>query len=107
MKNLKTYESFFGLFGYIDPDKELAKFKQMEQDIEFPIEFDPYLFRHYVSSLGKLVKYAESTDATILKKIDINNCLRLFGIVRNHQNLLPSTVEDLENYFNRYKKLSD
>ena len=107
MTNLKTYESFFGLFGSIDPDKELAKFKQMEQDLEFPKEFDPYLFSYYVSSLGKLVKYAERNDASILQKFDINNCLRLFGIVRNRQNLLPSTVEDLEDYFNRYKKLSD
>ncbi len=105
MNHLKTYESFFGLFGKIDPDKELAKFKQMEHDIEFPKEFDPYLFGYYVSSLGKIIKYAKKHDASILDEIDINNSLRLFGIVRNKQKLLPSTIEDLENYYNEYKNL--
>lgn len=107
MKHMKTYESFFGLFGKINPAEELTKFKQMEQDLEFPTEDDPYLFGYYVSSLGKLVKYADSTDSTILKKFDINNCLRIFGIIRNKQKILPSTVEDLEKYYNMYKKLSN
>lgn len=102
---MRTYESFFGLFGNLDPDKELSKFKNMEKDIEFPKQFDPYLFDYYVSSLGKLIRYAKKKDLTLLNNIDINNCLRLFSIVRNRQNLLPSTVEDLENYYNEYIKL--
>jgi len=107
MKYMKTHESFLGLFGDTNPNKELAKFREMEEQIEFPKKFDPYLFDYYISSLHKLIKYAKKKDLSLLKQIDINKTLMLFNIVKKQQRLLPSTIEDLENCYDMYDELTN
>jgi hypothetical protein len=109
MKHLKLFEGFFDdMFGFgpIYPEAELIKLKNMEKELEFPTEHDPYLINYYVASIGRIIKHAKQKDLSFLKRFDIDNAIRIYDIVRQRQRVIMDTSSKLERYYNEYKELT-
>lgn len=110
MKYLKLFENFFSdIFIFnsnIDPYVEMTEFKRMEHELEFPSENDPYLINYYVTSLGKLMKYAKENNLSLLHQIDMNKVFEIYNMVRKRQRVIMDTRDKLQNYYNEYIELT-